>query len=167
MKKRSAYFVLLSFFILFLVSASSSFSIDREDVSSLGCSDGIVNVGDRRRKTQPPQLINESVGNLKKVHSHFLSCDRIRILCARSHRKQSDLVDTGFGVHQRLTADRQPTEFPAHFRRQTAFPYGLHLRPLFCGGIRPRLKSDGRHGNIRSGFGTRPAAAISDKGVFV
>jgi hypothetical protein len=46
--KRDVCFVILSFFITFLVSAPSSFAIDREDVSSLGCSDGIVNMGDSK-----------------------------------------------------------------------------------------------------------------------
>jgi len=47
-KKIGVCFVVLSFLIVFLFCASSSFSIDREDVSSLGCSDGIVNVGDSK-----------------------------------------------------------------------------------------------------------------------
>ena len=48
MKKGNIFSVAAPFLILFLVSASSSFAIDREDVSSLGCSDGIVNVGDSK-----------------------------------------------------------------------------------------------------------------------
>lgn len=48
MKKRDLCFVILSFFTLFLVSASPSFAVDREDVDSLECSNGIVNVGDSK-----------------------------------------------------------------------------------------------------------------------
>jgi len=47
MKKRDLCFVILSFLILSLFCASS-FAIDLEDASSLGCSDGIVNVGDSK-----------------------------------------------------------------------------------------------------------------------
>lgn len=48
MKKRVVGFVTLPFLILSFVFVSPSLAVDREDVSSLGCSDGIVNVGDSR-----------------------------------------------------------------------------------------------------------------------
>ena len=48
MKERDLCFVILSIFMLFLVSASPSSAVDREDVSSLECSNGIVNVGDSK-----------------------------------------------------------------------------------------------------------------------
>jgi len=48
MKKGNICSVGVPFLILFLVSASLSFAVDREDVSALGCSDGIVNVGDSK-----------------------------------------------------------------------------------------------------------------------
>lgn len=48
MKKRDLCFLILSFFMLLLVSATPSFAVDREDVDSLECSNGIVNVGDSK-----------------------------------------------------------------------------------------------------------------------
>ncbi len=48
MRKRDVCFFVLTVLILFLFCVSSSFAVDREDVSSLGCSDGIVNIGDSR-----------------------------------------------------------------------------------------------------------------------
>jgi hypothetical protein len=47
-KKRDVCFLILSLFILFLVSASPSFTVDREDAGSLECTNGIVNVGDSK-----------------------------------------------------------------------------------------------------------------------
>ncbi len=48
MKKADVCSVAVPFLILFFLGVSSSLAIDREDVSSLGCSDGIVNVGDSK-----------------------------------------------------------------------------------------------------------------------
>jgi hypothetical protein len=46
MRKRDVCFFVLSFLMLMFAHSLSSFAIDREDKSSLGCSDGIVNMGD-------------------------------------------------------------------------------------------------------------------------
>ena len=48
MKKKDVCFVVLQLLILFLVSTSSSFAIDLEDADALGCSDGLVNIGDTK-----------------------------------------------------------------------------------------------------------------------
>jgi len=48
MKKGDVCSVAVPFLILFFLGVSSSLAIDREDVSSLGCSDGIVNLGDSK-----------------------------------------------------------------------------------------------------------------------
>lgn len=48
MKKADVCSVAVPFLILFFLGVSSSLAIDREDVSSLGCSDGIVNIGDSK-----------------------------------------------------------------------------------------------------------------------
>lgn len=48
MKKADVCSVAVPFLILLFLGVSSSLAIDREDVSSLGCSDGIVNVGDSK-----------------------------------------------------------------------------------------------------------------------
>ena len=48
MKKRVIGFVTLPFLILSFVCVSPSLAVDRDDVSALGCSDGIVNVGDSK-----------------------------------------------------------------------------------------------------------------------
>ncbi len=48
MKKADVCSVAVPFLILFFLGVSSSLAIDREDVSSLGYSDGIVNVGDSK-----------------------------------------------------------------------------------------------------------------------
>ena len=48
MKKADVCSVAVPFLILFFLGVSSSLAIDREDVSSLGCSDGIVNLGDSK-----------------------------------------------------------------------------------------------------------------------
>jgi hypothetical protein len=48
MKKGNICSVAVPFLILLFVSACPSFAVDREDVDSLGCSNGIVNVGDSK-----------------------------------------------------------------------------------------------------------------------
>lgn len=48
MKKRDVRFFALPFLLFFFVCVSPSLAIDLEDVSSLGCSDGIVNMGDSK-----------------------------------------------------------------------------------------------------------------------
>jgi hypothetical protein len=48
LKKRYVCFLIFSFFMLLLFSATPSLAVDREDVDSLGCSNGIVNVGDSK-----------------------------------------------------------------------------------------------------------------------
>lgn len=48
MRMRDVCFFVLSFSMLMFALPLSSFAIEREDVSSLGCSDGIVNIGDSK-----------------------------------------------------------------------------------------------------------------------
>ena len=48
MKKRVVRHIILLFLILGFVCVSPSQAIDRDDVSSLGCSNGIVNIGDSK-----------------------------------------------------------------------------------------------------------------------
>jgi hypothetical protein len=48
MKKGDVCSVAVPFLVIFFLGVSSSLAIDREDVSSLGCSDGIVNLGDSK-----------------------------------------------------------------------------------------------------------------------
>jgi hypothetical protein len=48
MKKGDVCFFVLSFSMLMFAHPLSSFAIERDDVSSLGCSDGIVDMGDSK-----------------------------------------------------------------------------------------------------------------------
>ncbi len=48
MRRREVCSVVLPFLILFLVCASSSLAVDLEDADTLGCTDGIVNMGDSK-----------------------------------------------------------------------------------------------------------------------